>query len=101
MGEHLTDQELRLRLSVFNTVVPPVTKSTRGLLLNKLARLEQAANVQMNQSGSSDTDHNGLFNVSNWNNSASEDDDHNSYLLPGNYIDYKTVHFTSNKFLIS
>jgi membrane protein Man1 len=99
MGEHLTDQELRHRLSVFNTVVPPVTNSTRGLLLKKLAKLEHDANVQMNQVGSSVKDNSSLLNVSNWNNSASEDEDQNSYLLPGYYI--IAMHFVSNNILIS
>jgi len=40
MGEPISDQELRRRLLAFNTVVPPVTVSTRKLLLKKLAKLE-------------------------------------------------------------
>ncbi|XP_022171716.1 uncharacterized protein LOC111034687 isoform X2 [Myzus persicae] len=40
MGEIISDQELRRRLLVFNAVVPPVTSTTRNLLLKKLANLE-------------------------------------------------------------
>lgn len=40
MGEIISDQELRRRLLVFNAVVPPVTSTTRNLLLKKLASLE-------------------------------------------------------------
>lgn len=40
MGEIISDQELRRRLSVFNKVVPPVTDTTRKLLLKQLAKLE-------------------------------------------------------------
>lgn len=42
MGEIISDQELRRRLSAFNAVVPPVTSTTRNLLLKKLASLESA-----------------------------------------------------------
>lgn len=40
MGDQISDQELRRRLLAFNAVVPPVTGSTRKLLLKKLADLE-------------------------------------------------------------
>jgi len=40
MGEIISDQELRRRLLAFNAVVPPVTSTTRNLLLKKLASLE-------------------------------------------------------------
>lgn len=40
MGD-ISDKELRARLLAFNTVVPPVTGSTRNLLLKKLADLEK------------------------------------------------------------
>lgn len=40
MGDQISDQELRRRLSSFNVVVPPVTNTTRKLLLKKLADLE-------------------------------------------------------------
>lgn len=40
MGDSISDQELRRRLSSFNVVVPPVTNTTRKLLLKKLANLE-------------------------------------------------------------
>lgn len=40
MGDHISDQELRRRLTSFNVVVPPVTNSTRKLLLKKLTNLE-------------------------------------------------------------
>lgn len=40
MDEAITDQELRRRLLVFNKVVPPITSSTRKLLLKKLINLE-------------------------------------------------------------
>ncbi|VVC30133.1 Hypothetical protein CINCED_3A018232 [Cinara cedri] len=49
--DDISDQELRRRLSAFNTVVPPVTKSTRNLLLKKLANLESS---QLNQKSASD-----------------------------------------------
>jgi len=42
MGEIISDQELRRRLSAFNQVVPPVTSTTRNLLLKKLASLESS-----------------------------------------------------------
>lgn len=47
MGEIISDQELRRRLLVFNAVVPPVTSTTRTLLLKKLAKYEgnQSANT--------------------------------------------------------
>jgi len=50
MDETITDQELRRRLLVFNTVVPPVTNSTRRLLLKKLVNLESG---QVNQNDAS------------------------------------------------
>lgn len=40
MGDAISDQELRRRLLAFNSVVPPITGSTRKLLLKKLANLE-------------------------------------------------------------
>lgn len=81
MGESISDQELRRRLLAFNTVVPPVTKSTRSLLLRKLAHLESSqSSIIESPKGN---DNNSLFNVSNWNLSASEDEDLNTYLLPG------------------
>ncbi|XP_050543880.1 inner nuclear membrane protein Man1 [Daktulosphaira vitifoliae] len=40
MNDTISDQELRQRLASFNAVVPPVTASTRKLLLKKLADLE-------------------------------------------------------------
>lgn len=42
MGDDISDKELRKRLSAFNVVVPPVTSSTRKLLLKKLANLESS-----------------------------------------------------------
>lgn len=42
MGEIIPDKELRSRLLAFNTVVPPITSSTRKLLLKKLADLESS-----------------------------------------------------------
>lgn len=48
MDDNISDQELRLRLSAFNTVVPPVTNSTRNLLLKKLANLESNKNSASN-----------------------------------------------------
>jgi len=80
MGESISDQELRRRLSTFNTVVPPVTNSTRKLLLKKLADLEDLQSSQVDSSKGSVTS---LMNVSNWNLSACEDDVQNSYVLPG------------------
>jgi len=80
MGDIISDQEIRRRLSSFNTVVPPVTNSTRRLLLRKLEELESS---QSNQVDSSKKNELSLINVSNWNNSGSEDEDKNSYLLPG------------------
>lgn len=85
MGEIISDKELRRRLSAFNTVVPPVTNSTRKLLLKKLENLENSQSTQIDSPQASETS---LMNVSNWNMSASEDEDHNSYLLPGTYILY-------------
>lgn len=40
MGDSISDQELRRRLASFNVVVPPVTDSTRKLLIKKLTNLE-------------------------------------------------------------
>lgn len=40
MDDTISDKELRKRLLSFNTVVPPITGSTRKLLLKKLAALE-------------------------------------------------------------
>lgn len=51
MDDNISDQELRRRLSAFNTVVPPVTGSTRKLLLKKLANLESS---QANKNTASD-----------------------------------------------
>lgn len=82
MGESISDQELRRRLLVFNTVVPPVTNSTRRLLLKKLTDLESAHSNQIISSPTSDSSLIKM-NVSNWNLSASEDEDHNSFMLPG------------------
>ncbi|XP_050421228.1 inner nuclear membrane protein Man1 [Adelges cooleyi] len=42
MADSISDQELRRRLSSFNAVVPPVTNSTRKLLLKKLSDLESS-----------------------------------------------------------
>jgi len=81
MGD-ISDQEIRRRLSVFNTVVPPVTNSTRGLLLRKLEELEAS---QSNQFDSPKKNELSLLNVSNWNNSGSDDDDRKLYLLPGTH----------------
>lgn len=83
MGDIISDQELRRRLLTFNTVVPPVTNSTRRLLLKKLADLESS---RLSQNDSHKSNSSSLMNVSNWNNSASEDEDQNSYLLPGMLI---------------
>lgn len=80
MGESITDQELRRRLLTFNTVVPPVTNSTRRLLVKKLADLESRHSSQIDSPKSNDIS---LINVSNWNHSASEDEDKNSYLFTG------------------
>lgn len=80
MGESISDQELRRRLLTFNTVVPPVTNSTRRLLLKKLADLESHHSSQIESPKSNDIS---LINVSNWNNSASEDEEQNSYLFTG------------------
>jgi len=88
MGESISDQELRRRLLTFNTVVPPVTNSTRRLLVRKLADLESRNSSQIDSPKSNDIS---LINVSNWNHSASEDEDKNSYLFTGlllmGYID--------------
>lgn len=84
MGESISDQELRRRLSTFNTVVPPVTSSTRRLLLRKLDDLESKQSTQII---SPKANEHPLLNVSNWNNSASEDEDQNLYLLPGLFFD--------------
>jgi len=81
MGD-ISDQEIRRRLSVFNTVVPPVTNSTRGLLLRKLEELEAS---QSNQFDSYNKNELSLLNVSNWNNSGSDDDDRKLYLLSGRH----------------
>lgn len=82
MGD-ISDQEIRRRLSVFNTVVPPVTNSTRGLLLNKLEELETS---QSNQFDSPKKNELSSLNVSNWNNSGSDDDDDRKlYLLSGRH----------------
>jgi len=78
MGESISDQELRRRLLTFNTVVPPVTNSTRRLLLKKLADLENRHSSQIESPKSNDLS---LINVSNWNHSASEDEEKNSYLF--------------------
>ncbi|XP_001952027.2 inner nuclear membrane protein Man1 isoform X1 [Acyrthosiphon pisum] len=78
MGESISDQELRRRLLTFNTVVPPVTDSTRRLLMRKLADLESRHSSQIDSPKSNDIS---LINVSNWNHSASEDEDKNSYLF--------------------
>lgn len=43
MGDSISDLELRRRLLAFNPVVPPITGSTRKLLLKKLANLESGA----------------------------------------------------------
>lgn len=86
MGDIISDQELRRRLLTFNTVVPPVTNSTRRLLLKKLAVLE---NSHLSQNDSLKSNSSSLMNVSNWNNSASEDEDQNSYLLPGMLVSLK------------
>lgn len=48
MGEVLSDQELRRRLLAFSAVVPPVTNSTRKLLLKKLENLEGSSKVEKN-----------------------------------------------------
>lgn len=80
MVESISDQELRRRLSTFSTVVPPVTNSTRRLLLRKLEDLESKQSNQIDLSKKNEIP---LINVSNWNNSASEDEDQNLYLLPG------------------
>jgi membrane protein Man1 len=40
MGDSISDQELRRRLASYNVVVPPVTDSTRKLLIKKLTKLE-------------------------------------------------------------
>lgn len=85
MDEIISDKELCRRLSAFNTVVPPVTKSTRKLLLQKLVNLENSQSAQINSPQANESS---LLNVSNWNMSASEDEDHSSYLLLGTYVLY-------------
>lgn len=52
MDEAITDQELRRRLLAFNTVVPPVTSSTRKLLMKKLENLESGRSVENDASKS-------------------------------------------------
>lgn len=86
MDEIISDKELCRRLSAFNTVVPPVTNSTRKLLLQKLVNLENSQSAQINSPRASESS--SLLNVSNWNMSASEDEDHSSYLLLGTYVLY-------------
>lgn len=85
MGEIISDKELRRRLSAFNTVVPPVTNSTRKLLLKKLENFETSQSTQFDSSSKA-SETSSLMNVSNWNLSASEDEDYNSYLLPGMFF---------------
>lgn len=46
MGDAISDQELRRRLSAFNSVVPPITGSTRKLLLKKLANFENSVTTK-------------------------------------------------------
>lgn len=46
MGDAMSDQELRRRLLAFNSVVPPITGSTRKLLLKKLANLESSVTIK-------------------------------------------------------
>lgn len=75
------DQDLRRRLMAFNTVVPPITDSTRALLLRKLSSLETPDSKKQTKSPKSNDI--SLINVSNWNHSASEDEDKNSYLFTG------------------
>lgn len=52
MGEIISDQELRRRLSVFNKSVPPVTATTRKLLLKQLAKLEGSQGSNTNNAAS-------------------------------------------------
>jgi len=52
MDETITDQELRRRLLAFNAVVPPVTSSTRKLLMKKLVNLESGRTVENDASKS-------------------------------------------------
>lgn len=67
---------------MLNAVVPPVTNSTRKLLLRKLEELESS------QKDSSKKNELSLLNVSNWNNSGSEDEDQNAYLLSGTHVSF-------------
>jgi len=55
MGEIISDQELRRRLSAFNAVVPPVTSTTRNLLLKKLASLEGGQSAKTDATSSMPT----------------------------------------------
>ena len=48
----LSDAELRRQLEAHNYAVPPITASTRGLLVKKLAQLDGAgSNVQKGPKG--------------------------------------------------
>lgn len=86
MSETISDQELRRRLLTFSSKVPPVTNSTRKVLLKKLEDHEKTYSADQAKSPQSDDLSLLKMNVSNWNLSASEDEDKNSYLLPGIYL---------------